>query len=294
MMPRRAALAAALLFAGARAAEPCDGDAETCTVHLEGDDAALSLRQLRAVGRHEAQAASGEDADFDPGLPGGWGEADKFAAKVLKDEQDAYGAADAAADAHADGDNMHAAAASGRWGSCAHYRCVSYYVRHHGCQCNAQCQSHRSCCWDYYARCARPPAPAPPPLPPPVSHVKIMTLYHMTGLEAGPMILANGFRPGFEGWCGGGIYFATTPQQTRTKAIGPESHQGFLIEATVNVGLVKYMPATCDRSLTGQRVASEGYDSVSFNPGDGQEYIVYSASRVISSRRIAAEIAWQR
>lgn len=112
-----------------------------------------------------------------------------------------------------------------------------------------------------------------------------MTLYHQTSPEVAALILKNGFKPGTQGWCGGGIYFATTPEVTNTKAIGPDSHKGFIIEAQVDVGRVKHMSKTCDRSLTGQTLQNEHYDSVTFNPGDGAEYIVYSKDRVISTKK---------
>lgn len=112
----------------------------------------------------------------------------------------------------------------------------------------------------------------------------VLTLYHQTGPDAGPLILQGGFRPGSQGWCGGGIYFATSPQATETKAIGPESHKGFMIEAKVNVGRVKEMTSTCDRGMTSARMHADSYDSIHFNPGDGDEYVVYSSANVLSVR----------
>jgi len=111
-----------------------------------------------------------------------------------------------------------------------------------------------------------------------------MTLYHQTSPEIAALILNGGFKPGSAGWCGGGIYFAVTPGATYAKAIGPDSHTGFIIEATVKVGKVLHLPETCDRSMTGQKLASQGYDSVAFNPGDGDEYIIYSNDQVISMK----------
>jgi hypothetical protein len=115
----------------------------------------------------------------------------------------------------------------------------------------------------------------------------VLTLYHQTGDASGPLILRGGFRPGSSGWCGGGIYFATSPQATETKAIGPQSHKGFMIEARVNVGRVKDMPRTCDRGMNAGRIHAMGFDSIRFDPGDGTEYVVYSPANVLSVRRIA-------
>jgi hypothetical protein len=114
----------------------------------------------------------------------------------------------------------------------------------------------------------------------------VLTLYHQTGGGSGPLILRGGFRPGSTGWCGGGIYFATSPQATETKAIGPQSHKGFMIEARVNIGRVKDMPRTCDRGMNAGRIHAMGFDSIRFNPGDGTEYVVYSPANVLSVRSI--------
>mmetsp|Transcript_92008 Transcript_92008/g.257156 ORF Transcript_92008/g.257156 Transcript_92008/m.257156 type:complete len:280 (-) Transcript_92008:135-974(-) len=241
------------------------------------DEAALSLRQLRAAARLDDSEGAG--ADFDPALPGGWGEAADFVTQANEEEK---------ALLNESSDDL-GAGAMGRWGSCARYRCVPYFVRGHGCQCNHHCTRYGSCCNDYFVKCRahHHHAPAPPPPPPPHHQThNVMKLYHQTGSDVGPLILSTGFRPGTQGWCGGGIYFATSAQATKTKAIGPDSHKGYLLEATVDVGRVKYMPKACDRSLNGQSVLSEGFDSVSFDPGDGQEYIVYSNSRILSVRHI--------
>eukprot|EP00933_Yihiella_yeosuensis_P081538 TRINITY_DN95167_c0_g1_i1.p1 TRINITY_DN95167_c0_g1~~TRINITY_DN95167_c0_g1_i1.p1 ORF type:complete len:331 (+),score=56.87 TRINITY_DN95167_c0_g1_i1:97-1089(+) len=122
---------------------------------------------------------------------------------------------------------------------------------------------------------------------PAVPHTyQVMTLYHQTGSNVGPLILAHGFRPGTQGWCGGGIYFATSPQATETKAIGPDSHKGYMIEARVNVGRVKMMPRQCDRGMNAGRIHAQGYNTIRFNPGDGDEIVVYSPSQVLSVRHI--------
>ncbi|CAJ1365215.1 unnamed protein product [Effrenium voratum] len=133
-------------------------------------------------------------------------------------------------------------------------------------------------------------------------HVK--TLYHQTSKHAGPIILKHGFRRGRVGWCGGGIYFALSPGATYGKAVGVDSHQGFMIEAKVDVGHVKYEKPWCtssrrcwgialqqairciDSSYQGGRFAGQGYDSLYFNPGDGGEYMIWDSSRVISMRRV--------
>eukprot|EP00444_Apocalathium_aciculiferum_P027455 CAMPEP_0183442652 /NCGR_PEP_ID=MMETSP0370-20130417/88956_1 /TAXON_ID=268820 /ORGANISM="Peridinium aciculiferum, Strain PAER-2" /LENGTH=243 /DNA_ID=CAMNT_0025632351 /DNA_START=74 /DNA_END=805 /DNA_ORIENTATION=+ len=114
----------------------------------------------------------------------------------------------------------------------------------------------------------------------------VLTLYHQTSAELGPLILKTGFRLGKHGWCGGGIYFAVTPEATFTKAIGQDSHTGYIIEATVDVGKVKIASAACDHlwEMNATRLTALGFDSISFDPADGDEYVVYTASRVLTTR----------
>jgi len=183
--------------------------------------------------------------------------------------------------------------------SCSRLGCQDHYISGLSCQCNSECASHGSCCSDYQDKCnwQHHPAERADDLVDSQGgeddddeESKIMTLYHNTGYSAGMAILANGFRPGTKGWCGGGIYFATSPKATLTKAIGPDSHQGFMIEAQVDVGKVVHADSECKingRTVTGRRLEGTKYDSVSFDPGDGVEYIVYDSARVLSTKQVA-------
>jgi len=119
----------------------------------------------------------------------------------------------------------------------------------------------------------------------PESPDRTMTLYHQTSPEICELILASNFKPGHEGWCGGGIYFATTPWATYDKAIGPDSHQGCILRAEVRVGRSWHLRSQCDRGMVGANLHMRGYDSVEFDPGDGPEYVVYSPSQVLSIER---------
>ncbi|CAJ1446194.1 unnamed protein product [Effrenium voratum] len=91
-------------------------------------------------------------------------------------------------------------------------------------------------------------------------------------------------------WCGGGIYFAMSPEATQTKAIGPDSHKGFMIEAQVMVGKVAGGNQKCvlgnGQKMFGKNLHNAGYDSIEFNPGDGTELVVYCSSQVISAKAI--------
>jgi len=113
-----------------------------------------------------------------------------------------------------------------------------------------------------------------------------MTLYHQTSEEIGPLILKNGFRAGFRGWCGGAIYFARTPEATESKTSALDSHKGFMIEAVVEVGNIKNMSSTCDIWMTGEKLHKDGYDSITFNPVDGDEFVIYCSGQVLSAKRV--------
>ncbi|CAE7232760.1 rnp24 [Symbiodinium natans] len=78
---------------------------------------------------------------------------------------------------------------------------------------------------------------------------RLWRLYHLTSPSIGPKILKEGFRSGHAGWCGGAIYFGNTAAETYHKAVGHESHQGYMIEAMVDVGRVKSMPWNCYTSV---------------------------------------------
>jgi len=192
-------------------------------------------------------------------LPGGWGEAAKYATE---------------ADADSSADN---ATLGAMWdgGSCRSYGCINDYARENGCQCNSACTQHNNCCSDYVEMCA-------------AKSGNVLTLYHTTSQDAANVILQSGFKPGHSGWCGGGIYFAMSAAATATKAIGPESHQGVMLQAEVDLGRILYEPKNCGGGHTSESIHAEGYDSVSFDPGDGPEFIVYEASRVLSVKQIPA------
>ncbi|CAJ1427019.1 unnamed protein product [Effrenium voratum] len=143
-----------------------------------------------------------------------------------------------------------------------------------------------------------PHAEAPPPRF--ENGRSVMTVYHQTSPEACQGILATGFRIGHDGWCGGAIYFAMTPEATKTKAITPHSGIGCMLEAKVNVGHVKKYP--CCRYCGGhqdQHIAwtkgslkSKGYDSIVIDPGDGPELVIYDNKQVMSLRVIPFNPAW--
>jgi len=105
-------------------------------------------------------------------------------------------------------------------------------------------------------------------------------LYHQTSPEIAAMIMRTGFKPGSAGWCGGAIYFAQNPKATFTKAIGTQSHTGVILQANVNLGRVCKMAKHCDMSMTPQKANAMGCDTIEFNPGDGNEFVIYDSRRV--------------
>jgi len=148
-----------------------------------------------------------------------------------------------------------------------------------------------------------PSPPAMPVLKDSARSSNLKTLYHITNPEAGASILKSAFRPGSRGWCGGGIYFAPDPTECWHKAAPGMLTKGiFMIEAVVDVGSAKTMSNTCtspsfctltnivycgcDSKNRGSELKSQGYDSMTFNPGDGVEYIIWDPSRVKSMKRI--------
>lgn len=207
------------------------------------DDLALSLRQLRV--------SSIERPAHDVALAGK--PADEATQEPLTDEDDE--------------DN---GAMPGGWGEAA--------MAAESMMAMKNWQPQRRSRWPRTVWHQRNRQPASPP-----SVRTLLTLYHQTSPEAGQLILSNGFRPGSQGWCGGAIYFATSPEATETKAIGPDSRKGFMIQAMVDVGRIRDLSSVCDRSLTRTEIHSQRYDSVHFNPGDGDEYAVYDADRVLST-----------
>ncbi|OLQ11942.1 RNA-binding protein rnp24 [Symbiodinium microadriaticum] len=143
---------------------------------------------------------------------------------------------------------------------------------------------------------------------------RVWRLYHVTSPSIGPKILREGFRAGHAGWCGGAIYFGNTAQETHHKAVGTESHQGYMIEAMVDVGRVKSMPWNCYTSVRciqthpsvvvwqqqqqqqqqqqeeeeeeeEEEVHSEGFQTIVFNPGDGPEIVIWDKHQVKSMRQ---------
>lgn len=107
-------------------------------------------------------------------------------------------------------------------------------------------------------------------------------VYHQTSIDICYKIVETGFRPGSRGWCGGAIYFADSMRGTFGEAVGPDSHQGCIIRALVDMGKIKGMPPTCDSQMTGAKLKEMGYDSIRFNDGAGTgwQYVIYDPSRV--------------
>ncbi|CAE7319826.1 unnamed protein product, partial [Symbiodinium sp. CCMP2456] len=169
----------------------------------------------------------------------------------------------------------------------------------------AHLRLHGDCCptphGDYLGCCPDSMVPHPTAPPPKIEHGRqILTVYHQTSPEICKLILANGFKLGHSGWCGGAIYFAMSPQATKTKAITPHSGVGCMIEAKVDVGRQKKFP--CCRFCGGRQdqqigwtddsLARAGADSIEIDPGDGPEIVIYNKNRVVSMRTIPFNPAW--
>eukprot|EP00438_Fugacium_kawagutii_P022526 Skav225099 [mRNA] locus=scaffold621:537799:553336:- [translate_table: standard] len=103
----------------------------------------------------------------------------------------------------------------------------------------------------------------------------IRILYHQTSTTAGPLILHGSFRRGHSGWPRS-LTDASAKQKKGVAHTGADSHQGFIIEAIVDLGVTKYLPYYCtsspecwggfhydcvDHTFEGDRFQSDGYDS---------------------------------
>jgi len=114
-----------------------------------------------------------------------------------------------------------------------------------------------------------------------------MTLYHTTSPEVAELILESGFKPGSEGWCGGAIYFLDTPILPKSKYSPTTTKDGAILEAKVDMGRMAIMDDKCSAGygLGVQAAVEHGFDSVSFDPGDGVEFVIANTSRVRSITR---------
>eukprot|EP00439_Symbiodinium_sp_Y106_P023973 s8152_g2.t3 len=192
------------------------------------------------------------------------------------------------------------------WVGCWYYGCRGSYHPEFYCQCNSGCTR---CGWQRpppdsrrrRSRRRRAPAPPPPPQwqpsPPPSNNGNgrgLVTAFHQTSPKACKLIVASAFRPGSDGHCGGAIYFAMSPEATKTKAIGNDSQSGCVIEAKVDVGRVKYESANCGHKWNKQEFLGTGYDSIRFDPGDGEEVVIFDSWRVKSMRIIPYNNAWRK
>jgi len=117
------------------------------------------------------------------------------------------------------------------------------------------------------------------------SPMRLVTVYHQTSRTRGKHILRTGFKPGAEGWCGGGVYFARTPEATTVKTTGPNSRRGFVIKALVNIGRPLRLYKDC-KKMTPKKLKAMGYDSIIFSPGDGEEVVIYDPRRVVRMREV--------
>jgi len=133
------------------------------------------------------------------------------------------------------------------------------------------------------------PSPMSSPTVPHGGNVR--TGYHQTSPKVCKAIVAGNFRAGSGGWCSGAIYFATTPEATSTKAVAASSHEGCMIKAQIDMGRVYHAGKKCD-GMNYWKLTKNGYDSISFNPGDGEELVVFDPSRVISKHIIPYKPQW--
>ena len=109
------------------------------------------------------------------------------------------------------------------------------------------------------------------------------TLYHATNATAANNILNGGFRCGSSGCCGGGIYFASTPQQARHKS---RNGSEVVLSAQVNIGTAMVFTRAPD-SYQMNRIDRSGSVYLPHGAsGVGEdEYCVFSSSRISNVSR---------
>lgn len=114
-----------------------------------------------------------------------------------------------------------------------------------------------------------------------------MTLYHTTSRAAAKAIVATGFRPGHSGWCGGAIYFINYPYLPGSKYAPGITQSGAILVAQVKMGrMATHFNKHC-RGYGGKgkwAARRTGHSSIRFNPGDGDEYIIWDPKQVVSVR----------
>ena len=110
-----------------------------------------------------------------------------------------------------------------------------------------------------------------------------MVLYHATSKRAADAILSEDLmRPGAGGKAGPAIYFVEDPQSAFCK-----SQQGaeVVLEVTVNMGRMKTI-RQANKTITGVKLASEGYDSVMIDLRY-PVYAVYRSDQILSISKCA-------
>eukprot|EP01083_Nonionella_stella_P244645 851211_1 len=109
---------------------------------------------------------------------------------------------------------------------------------------------------------------------------KPMVLYHLTDNTAAYSILDSGYmRSGSDGMAGAGIYFATSVYHCRHKARKGRD-TGTVLRCKVKLGNVKNISKYGDRSITFEKLLSQGYDSVMIPRDNGTEYVVYNKDQI--------------
>lgn len=201
-------------------------------------------------------------------------------------------------------------------------RSCSMYMRHMTCQCNSGCKQYANCCPDYDYFCGERTTTTttipwwltttirtPSPWFTPATTVftttttkttttqlsfhgtstvegEIKTLYHTTSRDVAQLIVKGGFRPGRGGWCGGAIYFIDHPHLKKSKFNPKTTKTGAIVQAHVRMGSMAHLDHRCNgHGGHGVHAArNTGYNSLTFNPGDGDEYVIWDTQQVMSVR----------
>jgi hypothetical protein len=191
--------------------------------------------------------------------------------------------------------------------TCKNRNC-NQFIHGASCQCTDQCTRYNNWCPDHQEICHRAPATASVSTVAPSTTSlfvydgnstegdgdfhgtselggEVKTLFHTTSKEVAQLILASGFKPGHGGWCGGAIYFLDQPHLPKTKyASDGSTKTGAILEAQVDMGKEAHYNCYCrGNGGVGIHAAERSrYNSITFNPGDGSEFIIWDTQQVKS------------
>jgi len=155
---------------------------------------------------------------------------------------------------------------------------------------------HKHTCVQTRWHPAAPAAQGSVPQSGPIQGNNVRKMYQMTSPQNALSIINGHFHVGSGGWCGGAIYMIDHPHLKTSKYNPRTTSTGAYVEITVNLGKLCRYHRTCNdgrsgKCCTGQDgshgiagAAAAGCNSIVWDPGDGDEYIIWNTQGVISKQ----------